>query len=38
MNNAVIVANTGHKDYRSMKSYRAIATEEKRKQTDKAWG
>ena len=38
MDDAVIMANTGHKDYRLMKPYRAIATEEKRKQMDKAWG
>lgn len=38
MDDAVIMANTGHKDHRSMKPYRAIATEEKRKQMDKAWG
>ena len=38
MDDAVIMANTGHKDHRSMKPYRAIATEEKRKQMDNAWG
>lgn len=38
MDDAVIMANTGHKDHRSMKPYRAIATEEKRKQMDRAWG
>ena len=38
MDASVVMKFTGHRDYRSMSPYHAVATEEKRRQMDQAWG